>query len=177
MLIYDALKKDHEHLKGLLGKLVQLNAGDEDHVVGLLEQIEDALVPHARAEESVLYNSLRSIEASKDLIMHSYEEHMEAEMLLHGLQLKAEIDADFRRDARKLKHAIEHHIMDEEGKIFSAAKQLLTEEEAEMMAEAFEQLKPKVMEESTFQRTLDVVANLMPTRFAGPLRTFTLTPH
>lgn len=177
MLIYEVLRKDHDKLKGLLNQLVQLNSGDEDDLVKILDQIDDELIPHARAEESVFYNSLRSIESARPLVLHGYEEHMEAEMLLRDLQVKTEIDADFKKGARKLKHAIEHHIMDEEDKIFDAAKQLLTESEAQMMADAFEELKPQVRESSTLQRTLDVVANLMPARFAGPLRTFTFNPH
>lgn len=175
MLIYDALKKDHEKLKGLLNRLVALNPGDEDGVVELLGQIEDELIPHARAEESVFYNSLRSIDipAAQKLVVHGYEEHIEAEAMLRDLQGMSEIGVDFKQTARKFKHAIEHHIMDEEGKIFSAAKQLLTDVEAEMMAQAFEELKPQVRESSTLQKTLDLVANMMPARFATPLRTFT----
>ena len=174
MLIYDALKKDHETVKRLLSRLVGMNPEtDEQAREDLINEIRDELIPHARAEESVFYNSLRSIETAKDLVLHGFEEHMEAEGLLRTLQLKEAIDMDWTKTARKLKEAVEHHISDEEGKIFNAAKQLFTDQEAEMMADAFEQLKPEVREGSFVQNTLDMIANLMPPRFAAPMRTFT----
>jgi hemerythrin-like domain-containing protein len=145
---------------------------DEDREE-IIDNIRDELIPHARAEESVFYNSLRSIETAKDLVLHSFEEHMEAEGLIRDLQFKEAIDGDWMKTARELKSAVDHHISDEEGKIFDAAKQLFTDQEAEMMADAFERLKPEVKEGSFVQNTLDLIANMMPPRFAAPMRTFT----
>lgn len=99
---------------------------------------------------------------------------MEAESLLRKLQVLETIDGDWQKAANDLKTAVEHHIREEEGRIFSAAKQLFTDQEAEMMSEAFEELKPQVREGDSFvQNTLDLIANLMPPRFAAPMRTFT----
>ena len=177
MLIYDALKKDHEKVKALMTELCSLEAKDDSRRHQLIETIRDELVPHSRAEESVFYNSLRAIDAAKDIVMHGYGEHMEAESLLRALQVADKIDLAWKETARKLKTALEHHIQEEETKIFSVARQLFTKEEAEMMAEAFEQLKPEVKEEGFLRTTLDMVANLMPPRFAASLRTFTLNPR
>ncbi|MEZ0390840.1 MAG: hemerythrin domain-containing protein [Pseudobdellovibrionaceae bacterium] len=176
MLIYDALKKDHESVRQHLNELIMLSEGDENRRHTLIQQIRDELVPHSRAEESVFYNSLRAIDAAKDIVMHGYQEHMEAEALLRTLQAKDKIDADWKATAQKLKKALEHHIQEEEGKIFTVARQLFTDDEARMMAEAFEQLKPEVKEEGFLRTTLDMVANLMPPRFAASVRTFGLNP-
>ena len=78
MLIYDLLKQDHEKVKGLLSELVNSSDATEETRVGLINQIRDELVPHARAEEAVLYNSMRAIDMAKDLAWHGYEEHAEA---------------------------------------------------------------------------------------------------
>lgn len=177
MLIYDALRKDHDTVRQLLNELVMLSENDEQRRHGLIDQIRDEIVPHARAEESVFYNSLRAIDAAKDVVMHGYQEHMEAETLLRTLQVKDKIDADWKATAQKLKKAIEHHIQEEEGKIFNVAQQLFTEDEARMMGEAFEQLKPEVREEGFLRTTLDMVANLMPPRFAASLRTMGIHPE
>jgi len=140
----------------------------------LIKQIRDEIVPHSRAEESVFYNSLRALDAAKDIVMHGYQEHMEAEALLRTLQMKDKIDLDWRETAKKLKKAIEQHIEEEEGKIFNVARQLFTREEAYMMAEAFEQLKPEVKTEGFLQTTIELVSNLMPPRFASSLRSYNL---
>ncbi len=177
MLIYEALKKDHDHLKILLNELVQLNERDKARSKDLIEQIRDELIPHARAEESVFYNSLRAIESAKDIIMHSFTEHMEAETLLRSIQAMDKINVDFKEAANKLRNAIEHHIQEEENRIFNVARQLFTEEEARMMGEAFEKLKPEVREEGFVRQTLDMVANIMPPRFAASLRTMGINPQ
>jgi hemerythrin superfamily protein len=173
MQIYDVLKKDHEKVRMLLNELVMLGENDGNRRESLVQEIRDELVPHARAEESVFYNSLRSLDAAKDIIMHSYTEHLEAEGLLRTLQGADKIDAGWKETARKLKEAIEHHIQEEEGKIFNVAKQLFTNDEAVMMGEVFEKMKPEVREEGFMKNTLDMVVNMMPPRFAASLRAAT----
>ncbi|MGZ5279953.1 MAG: hemerythrin domain-containing protein [Pseudobdellovibrionaceae bacterium] len=177
MLIYEALKTDHDKLKELLNELVQLNEADDERRHALVYHIHDELIPHSRAEESVFYNSLRAIDAAKEIALHGFEEHMEAEALLRTLQAKDKIDADWKETAQKLKKVLTQHIADEENKTFNVAQQLFTQEEAQMMGQAFEQLKPEVREEGFLRHTLDMVANLMPPRFAASLRTFNLNPR
>ena len=170
MQIYEALKKDHEELRSLLNELVSLSENDESRGSELIKQIRDELIPHARAEESVFYNSMRSLDAAKEIVMDGYKEHMEAETLLRSLQAMDKINADWTSTAKKLREDLEHHIKEEEGKIFNVAKQLFTDEEATMMCEAFEKLKPEVREEGFMQNTLDLIANVMPPRFASSIR-------
>jgi hemerythrin-like domain-containing protein len=177
MLIYEALKTDHDKIKELLNELVVLGESDEERRHTLIFKIHDELIPHARAEESVFYNSLRAIDSAKDIALHGFEEHMEAEALLKTLEGKDKVDTEWKETAQKLKSAIEHHISEEEGRIFNVAQQLFTQEEAQMMGQAFEQLKPEVREEGFLRHTLDAVANLMPPRFAASIRTFNLNPR
>lgn len=126
MNIYESLKADHEKVKGLLSRLVTLGEGDEKEFSSLVEQIRDDLIPHSRAEEAVFYNSIRAVNTAKDLVWHGYEEHMMAESMLRTLQAGDKVDVHLLSIAKKLKAALEHHIEEEEGKIFSAAQHLFT---------------------------------------------------
>ena len=173
MLIYDVLKQDHNKVKDLLARLVASADADEKTRHALIDKIKDELIPHARAEEAVFYNPLREIDGAKESVMHAYAEHAEAETLLHGLRVMDALSMDWRKTAQKLKEAIEHHIEEEETEIFENAKQVLAVEEAEMMARAFEKLKPEVREQSSLKSALDLVANLMPSRFTGIVRSYT----
>ena len=172
MLIYDALKKDHVKVLELCDRLIGSADADDATRSTLIQQIRDELVPHARAEEAVFYNSLRSIDETKGLVMHGYQEHMMAETLLRSLQATDKVGIDWQQGARKLREALAHHIEEEEGEIFTAAQQVLANEEAEMMGKAFEQMKPEVREDGFMQNTLDMIANVMPQRFVAPLRSF-----
>nr|WP_295906258.1 hemerythrin domain-containing protein [uncultured Bdellovibrio sp.] len=170
MDIYQALKKDHVVVRGLLNDLVNLPEGDKEGKFQLINKIRDELIPHARAEESVFYNSLRSLNLTKDIAMEGYKEHMEAETLLRMLQLQDKTKMDWKNTAQKLRQALEHHIAEEEGRMFEAAMNNFTEEEAQMFGEAFERLKPQIKEQTIVGTTLDMVANLMPPRFSELFR-------
>lgn len=62
--------------------------------------------------------------------------------------------------------ALEHHIQEEEGKIFVLARSILTDHEAEQIGRAFVALKPKIREEGIMKTTFDLIVNLMPPRFS-----------
>lgn len=169
MEIYEALKNDHEQVKELLDELVSLKDDDEYRFV-LIEEIRNALIPHARAEESVFYNTLRAVNADKKLVFHGYQEHMEAETLLRALQVMDKMNVGWKATAEKLREAILHHVQEEESEIFSEARQAFTTEEATAMCEAFLQLKPKVEQEGFIKNTMDMVVNMMPPRLADKIR-------
>jgi len=177
MLIYDALHRDHDNVKELLEMLTDCRPGDEAFARNTVQKIRDELIPHSKAEESVFYNSLKSIPGTDEIVLHGYEEHMEAESTLSKLMDVKTIDDDWMKNARKLQQAVEHHIHEEETRIFNVARQLLTQDEAEMMSDAFQELKPQVREGSVVQTSLDMIAKMMPTRFAATLRTATLQPR
>lgn len=170
MEIYDTLKEDHAKLKQLLSELTSLSGKSDPHE--LVKQVHDALIPHARAEEAVFYNSLRELEEAKEKIKHSFQEHMEAEALLRSLQVKEKIAGDWKKTAKELRQAIEHHIEEEEGEIFTLARRLLSADEARMMDEAFTKYKAESKEEGMLMHGLELVANLMPPRFTDKFRDF-----
>ena len=172
MDIYNALKKDHEELKSLLAELVELES-DDDYRMILIDQIQGALVPHSRAEESVFYNALRAASSDRSDVFHSFKEHMEAETTLQGLKARNFTNIDWKPSALKLKEAIEHHISEEEGKIFTSAKNLFSDQEVEMMGSAFEKLKASVAQEGFLQTSFDLVVNLMPPRFVQQIKKLT----
>lgn len=172
--IYDLLQNDHDKVKILLDELVSLEESQRDQRHFLVDGIREELIPHSRAEEAVFYNTLRSLDAAKDLANHGYKEHLEIEALLRMLQVRDKIDIEWRQTAIKLQRLVIHHTYHEESQFFSAAKQLFTPDEAVMMGEAFEQLKQEVQLETDISTTVELVANLMPGRFVTVFRDYNL---
>ncbi len=178
MQIYECLEKDHLKIKSLITELIDVGEGGETRRVKLLiEEIRDELIPHSRAEEAIFYNVLGSIEqnnAQPLILHHGYREHIETEAILRSLHAKELIDPEWKLLARKLQKAVVRHIQEEENEIFATARSLLTELDAEMMARAFEELKPQVQKEGWVQNTLDLVVSLMPPKYAATLRSIAL---
>lgn len=122
--IYDLLQNDHDKVKILLEELVMLDESRRDQRHFLVEKIREELISHSRAEEAVFYNTLRSLDAAKELVAHGYKEHLEIEALLRILQVRDKIDVEWKQTAIKLQRSVVHHIYDEEYHIFAAARQL-----------------------------------------------------
>jgi hemerythrin superfamily protein len=165
MNIYSALKKDHQKIETLLNRLVDSSEQGTDEWKGLVKEIRDELIPHSRAEEALFYNPIRETEHGSGLIAHSYTEHAVAETELRTLQAMEAINANWTALAKKLRHDLLHHVEEEEGKVFGAAKLVFSDEEAEQIGESFEQLKPMVKEQSFAETSMDLVKNLLPKRF------------
>lgn len=162
--IYTLLKADHAELKEWLTELCTLEENDDYRFV-LIENIASSLIPHSRAEESVFYNAIRASDADSGGVMHAFKEHMEAEGLLRVLQVKDKSEGHWKNTALKLKEGVEHHIQEEESKIFAIAQKIFTEDEAAKIGEAFLKLKAEVSDHGFVQNSFDLVANLMPPRF------------
>lgn len=169
MEIYEALKADHEDILGLLDELVALK-DDDDYRFILVEEIRNALIPHARAEESVFYNTLRAVDADMKVVFMGFQEHVEAETLLRTLQLMDKMNLGWRKVAERLREAVMNHIEDEENEIFSEAKNAFTSEEATAMCEAFLELKPKMKDQNFLGSTADMFMNMLPPRLTDSLR-------
>jgi hemerythrin-like domain-containing protein len=144
-----------------MDQLLALDDADT-HRNDLINRVRDELIPHARAEEAVFYNSIRALDSAKMIVVHAFQEHIEAEGLLRTLQVRDKIDAEWKATARKLKDTLEHHIQEEENEIIPAAEKIFTKEEAEVMGEAFIKLKPEVKKEGFMQTTLELLVNMMP---------------
>jgi hemerythrin-like domain-containing protein len=172
MTIYEELKKDHRGVLALLDQLVASEKAGPEAWGRLVQQIRDELVPHARAEEAILYNALRDAGEAQDVVAHSFGEHAQTEAVLRGLQISDALDLTWVGAAKQLRESLSHHIAEEEGKVFAAAKRAFSEQEAEAMGAAFVQMKPRVRGENFAETTAEMIANLLPARLRDSLRKF-----
>lgn len=166
MLIYETLKRDHELMRDILHRMEESSEGAIHRRHDLLERLHDELIPHSRAEEKVLYDTLKEIDGTHELTLEFYEEHSTAESVLRELRNINPSDERWLAKLGVLKETLDHHIDEEETRLFAMARQVLAPEEAEMMAEAFRHLKKEVKNGSLLQGALEAVASSMPARFA-----------
>ena len=164
MNIYETLKNDHATMRTLLSKLVAAAQHEGSNWQELLSEISAELVPHSRAEEAVLYNAMRALNAGGDKVMHGYKEHLEAETILRSLQAMSAVDVHWTAAALKLQEALNHHMEEEEDEIFSAAQKVFSEEEANELAGAFKSSKAQVKPNAVLGSVAQLVANLLPPR-------------
>lgn len=172
MNIYDALSKDHRHFEVLLDRLVATSKADNDQWKSILDELRRDVIAHAHAEEAVFYNPLRELDQGKDLVMHSYGEHAMAETEIRALGAAKMVDANWTSMVEKLNKDLRHHIQEEESRVYGAARQIFSEQEAQQLGVAFERMKVETLKDadSVLESTIDLIANLLPTRLAGSFR-------
>jgi len=172
MDIYQALSKDHRVFETLLDRMVTASRADNDDWKAALDDLRRGLIAHAHAEEAVFYNALREVDVAKGLILHSYTEHAVAEGAVRTLGAAKAIDANWTSLAEKLNKDLRHHIEEEESRVYAAARQAFSEQEALQLGAAFERMKQETAKggDSIVASTVDLVANLLPPRMTETFR-------
>jgi hemerythrin superfamily protein len=172
MTIYEALSKEHREFERLLDRLLEASKAGDDSWKGILDELRRSVVSHAHAEEAILYNALREADQGKDLVMHGYGEHEKAEIEMRTLGVAKMIDANWTSLVEKLRKDLQHHIEEEESRIFGAARQVFSQEEATQLGAAFERMKTEMAKDgdSMVESTIDLVANLLPPRLTAAFR-------
>ncbi|WP_055448336.1 hemerythrin domain-containing protein [Lacinutrix mariniflava] len=126
MNIFEALRKDHEIQRDLLNKLVE-TSGDTKRRDEIFKAVKHELVIHEDAEERFFYIPLIEDDLTQELARHGIAEHHEIDELLAELEEMDYDSSGWLKIAKKLKHEVEHHLEEEEHKIFQMAGKVLTD--------------------------------------------------
>lgn len=116
------LKKDHELVKSLMNEMDKEE--DQDQLSSMFEQLVDELTVHERIEEEIFYPALQKLPEAKEDVLESFEEHHLVDEIV--AQMDVETDDDkWKAKFTVMKENVEHHIQDEEEKLFPKAEKLL----------------------------------------------------
>jgi hypothetical protein len=142
MDIYAYLKTDHRRVAKLMTDLLDIRLPAIRQ--NLFDQIRLELAVHADAEERTFYKAIADAahdQGVSDKIIHSEEEHDEIRELLDVLS-DTPVSSDFWLEKfGELKHAVEHHVQEEESEVFKLAESLLSRETARRLANDMDALK------------------------------------
>jgi iron-sulfur cluster repair protein YtfE (RIC family) len=143
--ILDTLKQEHEHVKDLLQDLS--NAETPAQRRNLVQAIKEALVPHTKAEEKIVYDAVIALR-DKDAQTDGHEGYLEHEWAAKTLQrLEAITNAaspEHKAAGKVLKELVEHHIDEEEKNIWADVKEHFSGEDRRKMNVAFFAAKRRV---------------------------------
>ena len=143
--ILATLHKEHEEVQDLLKQLVDSDSAPQRR--DLLRQIKDALVPHTKAEEKVVYDRVLALKGEKNKIdgHEGYFEHETADRMLANLgEIEQVKSAEFTAAAKVLKELIAHHVEEEERNIWADVRENFSDDRRVEMNEEFEAAKKRV---------------------------------
>ena len=139
MDIYDYLKQDHEHVKKLFKQFENSKVLERKKQIAYL--IAQELIVHAHSEQEIFYKALKKFELTKDDASHGQQEHKEIEDQIRLVLQSTEFNSAWIKQVDKLKDIVEHHINDEEGPMFTQAKEVLSQQDAGDLKEKMHYLK------------------------------------
>lgn len=137
--IYDILKAEHDQISDLFRQALQ------DGLKVSFFKVKLKADPHMMGEERLFYPVLEEIEELRELISQAYKEHNEAKTLIFEIEGMDERDEKWTSKLSELKQSIDHHIEEEEGKVFERARNILSQEKAEEIAQQYIEFKRSYM--------------------------------
>ena len=142
--ILDTLHQEHDEVQELLRKLNESDDAREQK--SLVAKIVQALVPHTKAEEKVVYDPIAALSARRAKIdgAEGYTEHALASATLQQLRQQTANTPEFMASAKVLRELIEHHVKEEERNIWPLVRENFSFDEREQMNRDFQTAKKKV---------------------------------
>ena len=137
MTIYDELKKDHDQFKEMMTRIEGLAPRASASKMKLFQEMKAALTAHSRAEEKVLYDSLKREKGAHVSALEGYEEHHVADLLMREISRLSPSNEKWAAKFTVLKENVEHHVQEEEGEIWAKARAIFDEATAQELGRAF----------------------------------------
>ena len=125
----ELLKTDHRRFKNLLKEGEATTERAKKGRREILKALTSELNVHEAIEEQILYPALKPHAEAHDIVLESFEEHHVADMQVKELHEVATDDEQWGAKFKVLKESVEHHISEEENRMFPAARGVLPKEE------------------------------------------------
>lgn len=125
---FELLKKDHKKVSQLFKEIEAASAQTKKQIFARLKTELDI---HANVEERIFYPALENKEEARDITLEAYEEHKVVKDLLAELESGNAPEDEWDAKLTVLKENVEHHVEEEEGELFSKARQALSKQEIE----------------------------------------------
>ena len=138
------LKSDHAEVKRMLQEI----AATTERAVKTREEtfgkVHAALGVHEAIEEEIFYPALKDHPKSRDIALEGYEEHHVVDTIMGELLGVPVDDETWTAKFTVMKENLEHHIEEEEGEMFDAARQVFDEAELNDLGARMEMRKAEL---------------------------------
>jgi hemerythrin-like domain-containing protein len=113
----------------------------------LFATLKSELTVHEIIEEEIFYPTLKQHPKARDIVLEGYEEHGVVDTIMGELEGLPVEDETWGAKAKVMIENIRHHIEEEEGEMFKAARQVFDRDELEQLGRAMETRKAEAMRE------------------------------
>ncbi len=141
----ELLKEDHNELRSIFGKYKASDSDSEKHK--LFKQIKEKLDVHTHIEEIVFYPKIKEHEELEDITLEGIEEHHLADVFVREISALSDESEKFDPKMDVLIESVEHHLQEEEGKMFPKVEENFSDSELQKLGKQMEE------EEKNFKKS------------------------
>jgi hypothetical protein len=138
------LETDHRRFEDLLKSGEETTTRAAKRRRELLRTLTSELNVHEAIEEKILYPALEPHEQAREIVLEGYEEHHVADSILRELRALAKTDERWGAKFKVLKESLEHHVKEEESKMFRIARAVLRRQELDDLGKRMRALKSEL---------------------------------
>jgi hypothetical protein len=135
------LKADHDKVKKMLDEGESTTERGVKTRTELFAELKAELSIHERIEEEIFYPALKAHPKAKEIVLEGYEEHHVVDEIMGELEATPVTDETWGAKFLVMKENIEHHIEEEEGEMFTQARQVFDSDELEALGARMLELK------------------------------------
>ena len=147
MDIYQRIIEDHQTQRDLAARILKTEGNSEERQQ-LWEEFQPEALAHANAEEQTFYATLIENPDTQEQARHSVSEHKEADDLIEEINEIDMSSSGWLQTFKKLKEDLDHHMEEEEKDVFSMARGVIDETQAQQLAQAFNERKDAELKEA-----------------------------
>jgi hemerythrin-like domain-containing protein len=127
------LKKDHRMVSGLIATLEMTPRMNTGLRKTLFDQIHHSLMVHTQVEEEIFYPAVRNIGfgQGEQQVNQAFREHQTVKDLLSRMSNMNTTTAEFEATVGELKRNIQHHVDEEENRMFPLVISRMSDEQLE----------------------------------------------
>jgi hemerythrin-like domain-containing protein len=135
------LKADHDVVRKILAEGESTTERAEKGRSELFTRLKTELEIHERIEEEVFYPALKAHPKARELALEGFEEHHIVDQILAELEQTDPTDEQWTAKFKVAKENLEHHIEEEEGDMFKAARSAFSKAELEELGARMQEIK------------------------------------
>ncbi len=141
MDITNVIFMDHQKAKTLMREIEKEK--DPNRIQEFFGQLYKDLIAHSKAEEEVVYPSVRPFYGDSDT-QELYDEQAELEQVLNQMKSMQPSSPEFKSQLKRVKDMVGDHTRQEESTMFAALRKNISEDQREQLATRFKESKKKV---------------------------------
>ncbi len=123
------LKKEHDRFRALLDQAKKTTERSALKRKKIFLEFSTLLSLHETVEEKVVYAALKKHAETKSIVLEGVQEHHLADLLIAELNKMDVSDPDWGSKFHVMGEGVEHHLEEEEKKMFPQVKSILSEKE------------------------------------------------